>query len=337
MEGHDVTDPLWNDGRAALERNAAVVEREAVEARAMLAGKSLEMGERPVFVEGLDIAFERIGRIEDPCAAARGFLGVDRVRRAIGAEKEFGRPRGCGGADREAVMLAFGDGQTIGVRPDAADEHRIAVDMKMLRGDGCGDGRRRVGDELRRLCRGNMFKDDLERGQRLRQGREGSLDEHGLAIENIDLGVGDLAVDEQGHADRLHPLENRHDVRDIGDAVRASRGSMRGIELCCRKDTLVMAARQFVRVAPIGEIGDDERGEIELGGDRRTDSIPVGNALGDRRHRRREVRHHDRARELARGIGRDMRQHRAVAQMDVPVVGAADGEAVGHKEALGRS
>src|SRR3546814_2952198 len=40
--------------------------------------------------------------------------------------------------------------------------------------------------------------------------------------------------------------------------------------------------------------------------------------------------HDDRARELAGGIGRDMRQHRAVAQMDVPVVGAADGQAVGH-------
>src|SRR3546814_13300207 len=53
-------------------------------------------------------------------------------------------------------------------------------------------------------------------------------------------------------------------------------------------------------------------------------------AFGDGRHRRRQVGHDDRARELAGGIGRDMRQHRAVAQMDVPVVGAAEGQAGGH-------
>src|SRR3546814_16203853 len=39
-----------------------------------------------------------------------------------------------------------------------------------------------------------------------------------------------------------------------------------------------------------------------------------------------------RARELTRGIGRAMFEHRAVAQVDVPVVGAADSQAVGHRK-----
>src|SRR3546814_15998077 len=41
-----------------------------------------------------------------------------------------------------------------------------------------------------------------------------------------------------------------------------------------------------------------------------------------------------RARELTRGIGRDMFEHRAVAQVDVPVVGAADRQAVGDRKSV---
>ena len=38
---------------------------------------------------------------------------------------------------------------------------------------------------------------------------EDAIDEHGLAVENVDLGIGDLAMDEQGHADPLHRLQRR--------------------------------------------------------------------------------------------------------------------------------
>jgi hypothetical protein len=41
-------------------------------------------------------------------------------------------------------------------------------------------------------------------------------------------------------------------------------------------------------------------------------------------HRRSQVGHDDRPRELARGERRHAAQHLAVAQMDVPVVGPAD-------------
>ena len=43
-----------------------------------------------------------------------------------------------------------------------------------------------------------------------------------------------------------------------------------------------------------------------------------------------------RPRELVRGIGHDMIEHRPVAQVDVPVVGAADGDAVGHMALAGK-
>ena len=78
MEGHEVDDPVGNDGRSPFERNLALVEREPIEARSMLRGESLELVERSFLVEHRRIAFEREGGVEDPRAPARGFLRFDR-------------------------------------------------------------------------------------------------------------------------------------------------------------------------------------------------------------------------------------------------------------------
>src|SRR3546814_1053982 len=76
----------------------------------------------------------------DVCSSDLGiFLRIDRMRRAVGAEEKFGRARGGGGAHREPVPLALGDRQAIGVRADAADQHRIAIDVQMMRCDRRGD------------------------------------------------------------------------------------------------------------------------------------------------------------------------------------------------------
>ncbi len=336
MEWHDLADPVGDDDLGAFQGHRALIERQAVKAWSMFAGKPLEPVERAILVEGRDIAFERIGRIEDPRAAARRFLGIHRVRRAVGAEEEFGRARGRGGAHREAVVLALGDGQAIGVRANAADQHGVAIDVEVLRGDRRGDVGGGARDELRRLCGGDMFKDDLELGEGADERFQRALDEHRLAVEDIDVMVGDLAVDQQRHADALHPLEHAHDVGDVGHAMRAAGGGMRGVEFGGGKHALSMAARDFVGVGSVGQIGDDQRGEVEVGGDRGVDPVAIGAAFLGGGHRRRQIGHDDRAGELARGVARDMGQHRAVAQVNVPVVGAADRQAVGHTALAGK-
>src|SRR3546814_20940348 len=98
----------------------------------MFAGEAFEMRQRIILVEGLDIGFERVGGVEDARAAAGGFLRVDRVRRAVGAEEEFGRARGRGLAHGEAVMLALRYRPAIDGREDAADEHRGAVSVELM-------------------------------------------------------------------------------------------------------------------------------------------------------------------------------------------------------------
>src|SRR3546814_9799045 len=70
MEGHDLADPFVNARFPALEGDRAVVQRQAVEARPVLARKALEPVESAIFVEGGEIGFEREGRVEDSRAAA---------------------------------------------------------------------------------------------------------------------------------------------------------------------------------------------------------------------------------------------------------------------------
>jgi hypothetical protein len=144
--------------------------------------------------------------------------------------------------------------------------------------------------------------------------------------------VGHFAVDQQRHANLCHAFEDAHDVRNVGNAVRAAGCRVGGVELRRGEHPRSMAARHLVGVAAVGQIGDDQRREVMVGRNRGADAVAVGSALARRRHRRRQVRHDDRARELARGIRRDMIEHRAVAKVHMPVVGAADRQAVGHRE-----
>src|SRR3546814_15201245 len=61
MEGHDLADPFGNARFPALEGDRAVVQRQAVEARPVLARKALEPVESAIFVAGGERGFE-IGR-----------------------------------------------------------------------------------------------------------------------------------------------------------------------------------------------------------------------------------------------------------------------------------
>src|SRR3546814_15157046 len=102
-----------------------------------------------------------------------------------------------------------------------------------LRRDRRGDGRGRVGDEAGRLGGGDMFQNDLQRRKIAYQLGERALDEHRLTVEDVDVRLGDLAMDEPRPADRLHPVQNRQDgsgIRDaeIGNAACRGRGCESG-------------------------------------------------------------------------------------------------------------
>src|SRR5271169_1875144 len=115
---------------------------------------------------------------------------------------------------------------------------------------------------------------------------------------------------------------------------------MRRIKLDRSKDTLGKAARHLVLVGHIGQIAGYQRGEAPshphshergrngVGVERRQDALVVGSRGGDIGHRRRQIRHHHGAGKPPRRIGQHLRQHGSVAQMDMPVIGAAQADRV---------
>ena len=249
------------------------------------------------------------------------------MRRGVGAEEERSRPRSGGAAKRQPVPFALGDGQAIQVRPDAAREDMAAVDHQMMGRDGGAQPPAGVGrDEIGRFLRGDMLEHHLQTGEILQQRDHDPVDEHRLAVEDIDIGVGHLAMDQQRHADPLHPLQHARNLGKIGDAMgRVGRG-MRRIELHGGEDAALMPARDLVGIGAVGQIAGHQRLESRSRRQRCPDRIGIGRRLRHRGHGRLQVRHDDGAAELARGIRHDRLQHRAVAQMQVPVIGAADGE-----------
>ena len=107
--------------------------------------------------------------------------------------------------------------------------------------------------------------------------------------------------------------------------------------------------RFLLRVGPVRQIGGHQRREAPTltlprmrgrdgwGRQRIDDAPPIGDRRGNGRHRRDQVRHHDRTRELPRGQWQHRRHHRAITQMHVPVVGTADGDLINcvwHRDTL---
>ena len=61
QEGHDLADPLGHRDRHLLKHDPRLVQRQAVETRAMLRREALETGERAVLLEHLRIGLQREG------------------------------------------------------------------------------------------------------------------------------------------------------------------------------------------------------------------------------------------------------------------------------------
>ena len=229
------------------------------------------------------------------------------------------------------MLLALGDGQAIGVRAQPAGEQRVAIDGDVLRRDGRGDVRPRARHEQRRLLGRDMLQHDPQLRIIVQQRAQDAVDEHRLAVEDIDVGIGDLAMNQQRHADALHRLQHLDQRENVGDAVRAVGGGVGRIELARRPHALGEAARDLIRVGPVGQVAGHQRGEVDTAWRRCPNSVAIGSGRIHAGHRRGQVGHHDRSPEPARGKWGHRGQHRAIAQVNMPVVGAADGDAVDHK------
>ena len=216
------------------------------------------------------------------------------------------------------------------MRAHAAFKHGVAVDGQVVRRDGGGDVGAGIAHEIHRILGGDMFEHDLQRREIGDDAIQDAIDEHRLAVEDVDCVIGHLAVDEQRHADALHRFQGRIDVAHIGDAMGAVGGGVGRIKLGGGEDALRMAAHQFVRIDAIDQIAGHQRLEFQARRNGGANAVPIGSGSGSGRHRRFQIWHHDGTGELARGGIGHGGQHLAITQVNMPIIGAAQGERCCH-------
>ena len=129
------------------------------------------------------------------------------MRCAVGTQKEPVAARRHGMQQCLAMNFSFEHRQAVIVRPHAPQKQGIAVEQQMVRCDGgcgVGPGLRHI---LRGLAGGDVFQHDFQLRKVTAQRRQVLVDEHGLAVEHINLGISHFAMNQQGHAQVLHGFE----------------------------------------------------------------------------------------------------------------------------------
>ena len=293
-----------------------------------MAGEVFQSLQHPALLEGPGIELQCGRSAEAAGAAAVGFLGRPGMRRAVGAQKEL-RITGRGGVQQRLAMgLPLQDRKAVEMRSDAAHQQAIAVEQQVLGGDG---GRQPVGtrpDEVDGFPGGDVLEDDLQLGVALQQWREHPFDERRLPIEDVDPRVGNLAMYLQGQPHLGHGRERLIAVADIGDPEGGVGGGAGGVELHAMDDPAFPGAADFRRRGPIGQIKRHQRLEITALGQRSDDPTTVGARSLGGGHRRLEIGHDDGAGELTRAVGQGRGELVAVANVQVPVIGPGERQAV---------
>ena len=256
----------------------------------------------------------------DPPRGARGFLAPARVRGAVRAEEEARVPAGRRLHEGEAVLLALGHRQTEVVGPQPPREHGVAREQEVMRGEGRREPLGTVLHPRDALARAHVLEDDLEPGEALDQREEAALEEHPLAVEDVHLRVGDLAVDEQRETRLGHGGQRPVGPGQVGHAGVGVRGRPRGVELHsgdrpARPRPQDLRGRGLVR-----EVEGHQRLEREPRGHGREHALAIGQRLRRGGDRRQQIRHDDRPAEAPRRVRRDRGERRPVAQVQVPVV-----------------
>ena len=113
------------------------------------------------------------------------------------------------------MALPLGHWQAIEIAAQTALEHGIAVDMQMVGRDGCRHQRITIGHKLGSLLGGDVLKHHAQLGELAAQRDQMPLDEHRLSIKDVDVGIGDLTMNQQRHINGLHPLQHCCDAGQI--------------------------------------------------------------------------------------------------------------------------
>jgi hypothetical protein len=208
--------------------------------------------------------------------------------------------------------------------------HMVAVVQQMVGSDGCAHIGGRFIDELHGIRGSDVFEHHFQRRKTFDDTTHVLVDKNLFAVEYVDVAAGHFAVDEQRQAYLGHRLEHREYLVDAGHArIGISSGACR-VQLGGVDETTGLRGANFFGLRQVGEVEHHQRLETAALRARGEDSLTIGVCLLCIAYRRHEVRHDDRAAKSARYVGDGVGQNSAISKMDVPVVGAQEGQAFGH-------
>ena len=157
---------------------------------------------------------------------------------------------------------------------------------------------------------------------------QNALDELRFPIENVDIRY--FAMHQKRHARPFHAGENVADRGHVGYAAVGIRRRARRVELRGREDACRMAFDEIVGIRVVRQVAGHERRERNAGRKRVEDAPAIGLRIGRPRYRRNQIGHDDGSPEHGSGERQHRVQHIAVAKVEVPVVGPAQGQTFVH-------
>ena len=215
------------------------------------------------------------------------------------------------------------------MRANAPREDGVAVVQQVV----CGDGRAQVGvasgHVLSGFFCGDVFHHNFQARKVTAQRDQMLLNEHGFAVKQVDVGRCDFAVHQQQHAFALHGFEDGVDFAQIGHARVAVGGGACWVQLASHHAS-GLGAGNLGRGQVVGQVQRHEWLKSHARWHGGQDALLVGQSLLGRGHGRLEVGHDDGAAELGGGVGHHHIQGGAIAHVQVPVIGAGEGEFLGH-------
>ena len=208
------------------------------------------------------------------------------------------------------------------VWPDTAHEHVVAVEKQVLGGNRRGNRIRCFANEGCRIGRSDVLENDLQGREALDQPDHVLIDEALFAIEYVDIGTCDFAMDKQRHTDFGHRFQHWKDVVDR----RYTRGGIRrgtgrvefyGMYEACRFRGVDIARRRAFR-----QVKGHQRFEMIAGRSCVQNALAILASVVRCPHRRDKVGHDDRTGADAASVSHGMRKYGAIPKVNVPVIWA---------------
>ena len=213
------------------------------------------------------------------------------------------------------------------MRAHAAHQQVVAVVHQMLRRYGGGQIVAAFAHQPCGFCGGDVLEHDFQMRDLFQHGLHNPFDEYGLAVKNINIGVGNFAVRQKQDALVGHCFQHGQQLEQIGHAAVGIGGGAGRIEFEGGNAGSFGFAHGF-NGGFVGEVQAHERLEAALAFGRHggQNLLAVGQRLGDGADGRFQVGHNECAPHLPRGEGDDRFQRVAAADVQVEIVGSDNGE-----------